>query len=126
MKSRVAGTGRRQISVDLIIEVGGMVPGLLIFIGFPCQLILGVNYHAGEAAKATWWDDDRGVKNTEPGFLLFYRVASYEVALVNEVPRGYKVLLRRSPGLCLPMMDNLSLFFAIIRIDGLVYHDHHS
>lgn len=102
-----------------------MVPGLLNFIGFPCQLILGVNYHAGEAAKATWWDDDRGVKNTEPGFLLFYRVASYEVVLVNEVPQGYKVLLRRSPGLCLPMMDNLFLFFAIIRIDGLVYHDHH-
>lgn len=63
-----------------------MVPSLLIFIGIPCQLILGVNYHAGEAAKAIWWDDDRGVKNTEPGFLLFYRVASYEVVLVNELP----------------------------------------
>lgn len=59
-------------------------------------------------------------KNTEPGFLLFYRVASYEVVLVNEFPQGYKVLLRRSPGLCLPMMDKLFLFFAIIRIDGLV------
>ena len=65
---RKANSTKLEVNlVDPIIEVVFCpiniftVISLLVSLG---QLILGVNCHAGEAAKALWWDDDQG-----PGFL---------------------------------------------------------
>ena len=62
-ESRKADSRKLEVNLaDPIIRWSRYLILLLVSLG---QLILGVNCHAGEAAKALWWDDDQGDKDED-------------------------------------------------------------